>query len=100
MKQPWERWGELDETLSDADARSESGHDMPEDREARQWLLEQRMVHGLLRTLHTADAEAREAVGGDHSARERARHVRTAGAGTGGRVARPARARPESRSRP
>ncbi len=44
-----------DETLDDGDVAP------PVDAAARAWVVEQRFVHGLLRTLHTADAESREA---------------------------------------
>lgn len=48
-------WRELDDTLSEGPGPAE----VPA--EARQWLADQRFVHGLLRALHTADAAAREA---------------------------------------
>lgn len=49
-----ERWRELDDTLADGPAPAE----VPG--AARVWLGEQRLLHGLLRALHTADAPARE----------------------------------------
>lgn len=48
-------WHELDDTLADGPSPA----DVPE--EAREWLAEQRVMHGLLRAVHTADASAREA---------------------------------------
>lgn len=48
-------WHELDDTLADGPSPA----DVPE--EAREWLAGQRVIHGLLRALHTADASAREA---------------------------------------
>ncbi|HEX5053972.1 MAG TPA: hypothetical protein VFZ65_19495 [Planctomycetota bacterium] len=53
--QPPDAWRDLDDTLADGPAPAT----VPD--EARQWLGEQRFVHGLLRALHTADAAAREA---------------------------------------
>lgn len=47
-------WRDLDDTLADGPAPA----DVPE--EARDWLAEQRTMHGLLRALHTADAASRE----------------------------------------
>lgn len=47
-------WRELDDTLADGAAPAE----VPD--QAKPWLGEQRYVHGLLRALHTADAQARE----------------------------------------
>ncbi|MEO6595981.1 MAG: hypothetical protein ABIP94_14615 [Planctomycetota bacterium] len=49
-----ELWRELDDTLADGPSPAA----VPE--EAKQWLGEQRFVHGLLRAMHTADAAARE----------------------------------------
>ena len=49
-----DRFGELDDTLADGPAPAE----VPD--EAREWLADQRAMHGLLRSLHTADAAARE----------------------------------------
>ncbi|MBL8727885.1 MAG: hypothetical protein JNM25_05610 [Planctomycetes bacterium] len=49
-----ESWRELDDTLADGPAPVE----VPA--AARPWLAEQRLLHGLLRALHTADASARE----------------------------------------
>ncbi|MCC7396480.1 MAG: hypothetical protein IT455_05380 [Planctomycetes bacterium] len=67
-------WGQLDDTLADGPSPA----DVPP--AARQWLAQQRTMHGLLRALHTADPAAREArVAGileridEH---ERARHGR------------------------
>ena len=45
---------DLDDTLADGPSPAS----VPE--EAREWLAEQRSMHGLLRALHTADASARE----------------------------------------
>jgi hypothetical protein len=45
---------DLDDTLADGPAPA----DVPD--EARDWLAEQRTMHGLLRALHTADAASRE----------------------------------------
>lgn len=50
-----ESWRELDDTL----AEGPSPADLPDD--ARGWLCDQRVMHGLLRALHTADSAAREA---------------------------------------
>lgn len=52
---PADDWWELDDTLADGPAPAE----VPA--EARPWLCQQRVLHGLLRALHTADAPAREA---------------------------------------
>ena len=49
-----EDWAELDDTLADGPAPAE----VPA--EAREWLAQQRTMHGLLRALHTADAASRE----------------------------------------
>lgn len=49
------RWRELDDTLLDGPSPA----DVPG--EARQWLADQRMMHGLLRAVNTVDATAREA---------------------------------------
>jgi hypothetical protein len=48
-------WRELDDTLADDGA----ARDVPA--EAKAWLADQRLVHGLLRALHTQDAASREA---------------------------------------
>lgn len=50
-----ENWRDLDDTLADGPAPAA----VPDD--ARDWLADQRLMHGLLRALHTADAQAREA---------------------------------------
>jgi len=50
-----DQWHELDDTLADGPSPA----DVPED--AREWLAEQRVMHGLLRASHTADSSAREA---------------------------------------
>lgn len=47
-------WHDLDDTLADGPAPV----DVPT--EARDWLVEQRTMHGMLRAMHTADAAARE----------------------------------------
>jgi len=47
-------WRDFDDTLADGP----SPVDVPE--EAKSWIAEQRLMHGLLRALHTADAPARE----------------------------------------
>ncbi|MBX3464385.1 MAG: hypothetical protein KF830_14545 [Planctomycetes bacterium] len=47
-------WHDLDDTLADGPAPAS----LPD--AARPWLAEQRLLHGLLRALHTADAAARE----------------------------------------
>lgn len=49
-----EAWRELDETLADAPPDG----DAPA--EAKAWLADQRVLHGLLRALHSQDAAARE----------------------------------------
>lgn len=49
-----EAWRQFDDTLADGPAAAE----VPDD--AKRWLGEQRLMHGLLRALHTADAAARE----------------------------------------
>jgi hypothetical protein len=49
-----ESWRDLDDTLADGPAPAE----VPAG--ARAWLADQRLLHGLLRALHTADAPARE----------------------------------------
>lgn len=49
-----DRFADLDDTLADGP----SPIDVPP--EARPWLAEQRVMHGLLRALHTADASSRE----------------------------------------
>jgi hypothetical protein len=49
-----ESWRELDDTLADGPAPAA----LPA--AARRWLADQRLLHGLLRALHTADAQARE----------------------------------------
>lgn len=49
-----ESWRELDDTLADGPAPAA----IPA--AASSWLADQRLVHGLLRALHTADAQARE----------------------------------------
>lgn len=49
-----ESWRELDDTLADGPSPAE----VPDG--AIPWLAEQRLLHGLLRALHTADAAARE----------------------------------------
>lgn len=48
------KWHELDDTIADGPSPAE----VPE--EAREWLAEQRTMHGLLRAVNTADASARE----------------------------------------
>jgi hypothetical protein len=48
------QWGELDDTVADGPSPVE----VPE--EAREWIAEQRTMHGLLRAVNTADASARE----------------------------------------
>jgi len=55
---PHDEWRELDDTLADGPAPASLPNELPDD--ARQWLAEQRTMHGLLRALHTADANARE----------------------------------------
>ncbi|MBL9078245.1 MAG: hypothetical protein JNL08_12115 [Planctomycetes bacterium] len=50
-----EAWRELDDTLADGPAPAA----VPD--AARRWLADQRLLHGLLRQLHTADAGSREA---------------------------------------
>jgi len=52
---PADDWREFDDTLADGPAPAE----VPA--EAKPWLCQQRLLHGLLRALHTADAAAREA---------------------------------------
>lgn len=47
-------WRDLDDTLADGSSPAE----VPD--AAKPWLGEQRYMHGLLRALHTADAQARE----------------------------------------
>ena len=47
-------WRDFDDTLADGPSPA----DVPE--EAKGWIAEQRLMHGLLRALHTADAPARE----------------------------------------
>jgi hypothetical protein len=47
-------WREFDDTLADGPSPA----DVPP--EAKGWIAEQRLMHGLLRALHTADAPARE----------------------------------------
>jgi len=47
-------WREIDDTLADGPSPA----DVPE--EAKGWIAEQRLMHGLLRAMHTADAPARE----------------------------------------
>ncbi len=49
------RWHEVDDTLADGPSPA----NVPE--EARKWLAEQRLMHGLLRAANTVDAAAREA---------------------------------------
>lgn len=49
-----EDWTELDDTLADGPAPGS----VPS--EAKRWLASQRFMHGLLRALHTADAQDRE----------------------------------------
>jgi hypothetical protein len=49
------QWHDLDDTLADGPSPAS----IPD--EARPWLAEQRIMHGLLRALNTADATAREA---------------------------------------
>ena len=49
-----EGWREHDDSLADGPAPA----DVPD--AARAWLADQRLMHGLLRALHTADAPARE----------------------------------------
>lgn len=51
---PGDRWSDLDDTLADGPAPAS----VPA--EAKPWLASQRFVHGLLRALHTADAQDRE----------------------------------------
>jgi hypothetical protein len=53
-RQSPQSWSDLDDTLADGPAPAE----VPP--ESKAWLAEQRFVHGLLRALHTADANARE----------------------------------------
>ena len=48
------QWSELDDTVADGPSPVE----VPE--EAREWIAEQRVMHGLLRAVNTADASARE----------------------------------------
>jgi hypothetical protein len=48
-------WRELDDTLADGGTT----RDVPP--EAKAWLADQRLLHGLLRALHTQDAASREA---------------------------------------
>ena len=52
---PDDRFGAADDTLADDDQVVQ----VPP--QARPWLAQQRFVHGMLRALHTADANAREA---------------------------------------
>lgn len=47
-------WSEHDDTLADGPSPAS----VPD--EAREWIAEQRLVHGLLRAMYTADASARE----------------------------------------
>lgn len=47
-------WRDFDDTLADGPPPA----DVPE--EAKGWIAEQRLMHGLLRAMHTADAPARE----------------------------------------
>jgi hypothetical protein len=47
-------WRDFDDTLADGPSPA----DVPP--EAKSWIAEQRLMHGLLRALHTADAPARE----------------------------------------
>lgn len=54
-----QRFSELDDTLEDPRAPGPRA-DAEVPAEAREWLADQRTVHGLLRALHTADAAARE----------------------------------------
>jgi len=54
QQRPWEEWAQWDETVEER-VVTEAPH------EAKAWLGGQRFVHGLLRSLHTADASAREA---------------------------------------
>lgn len=49
-----EAWRELDDTLADGPSPAT----LPD--EAKSWIAQQRVMHGLLRALHTADAAARE----------------------------------------
>lgn len=49
-----EAWRSFDDTLADGPSPA----DVPD--AAKPWLAEQRLLHGLLRSLHTADAGARE----------------------------------------
>jgi hypothetical protein len=69
------KWHELDDTVADGPSPAE----VPD--EAREWLAEQRTMHGLLRALNTADASAREsrvesvlARIDDHDSRAHRRH--------------------------
>lgn len=64
-----EGWRELDDTLADGPAPAA----VPD--AARTWLADQRFLHGLLRALHTADAQAREARIARIRARIDAQHV-------------------------
>jgi len=54
MSDQHDEWAEFDDTLADGPSPAE----VPE--EARAWLAEQRIIHGLLRAMYTADASARE----------------------------------------
>ena len=47
-------WRDFDDTLADGPSPA----DVPE--AAKSWIAEQRLMHGLLRAMHTADASARE----------------------------------------
>ncbi|HLQ37952.1 MAG TPA: hypothetical protein VK348_09130 [Planctomycetota bacterium] len=58
MTDHFDEWSELDDTL--VDAPSGPGEPRAVSAAARQWLAEQWLLHGLLRALHGADAEARE----------------------------------------
>ena len=53
-REPWEEWSALDDTLADAPVDAVPAA-------ARPWLADQRFVHGLLRAMHLADVQAREA---------------------------------------
>jgi len=74
----WERWAPWDETLADGPPRDSSGDAARADgalaggeigahgpdaipEAGRQWLIEQRFAHGLLRAVNMADAQGREA---------------------------------------